>query len=233
MTMIVIALPHWHFNPFVPLIPPHQPTFKIFGVGLALGFGCIPDMNNSPPWPKKSRIRSGLSAGVGTRRAAFRCGIFSAHTRGFASAGNWEKLAYRIFFGCSRETDRRTVAGYMDDTGRNGRQRGPAQQHRAYDHPHAVRYGGRRIPFRRAYPQALALWHAMAGDCFIGGDLRVARLAEPGATDLDLYLAAIRHDSPDSAFGHGNFAARIPKCRVHLLFLAEASDCSMSSARRW
>ncbi len=37
MTMIVIALMHWHHNPFVPLIPPHQPTFKIFGVGLALG----------------------------------------------------------------------------------------------------------------------------------------------------------------------------------------------------
>jgi amino acid transporter len=37
MTVIVIALTKWHHNPFVPLIPPHQPTFKIFGVGLALG----------------------------------------------------------------------------------------------------------------------------------------------------------------------------------------------------
>jgi len=37
MTMIVIALTKWHHNPFVPLIPPYQPTFKIFGVGLALG----------------------------------------------------------------------------------------------------------------------------------------------------------------------------------------------------
>jgi amino acid transporter len=35
--MIVIALTKWHHNPFVPLVPPHQPTFKIFGVGLALG----------------------------------------------------------------------------------------------------------------------------------------------------------------------------------------------------
>ncbi|MGB0103263.1 MAG: APC family permease [Candidatus Sulfotelmatobacter sp.] len=36
-TMIVIAFTKWHHNPFVPWIPPHQPTFKIFGVGLALG----------------------------------------------------------------------------------------------------------------------------------------------------------------------------------------------------
>jgi amino acid transporter len=35
--MIVIGLMRWHRNPFVPWIPPHQPTFKIFGVGLALG----------------------------------------------------------------------------------------------------------------------------------------------------------------------------------------------------
>jgi amino acid transporter len=37
LTMIVMGFTHWRHNPFVPLIPPHQPTFKIFGVGLALG----------------------------------------------------------------------------------------------------------------------------------------------------------------------------------------------------
>src|SRR4030081_3920378 len=37
ITMIVIALTKWHHNPFVPLIPPHQPTCKVFGIGLALG----------------------------------------------------------------------------------------------------------------------------------------------------------------------------------------------------
>ena len=37
IAMVVIALAKWQHNPFVPLIPPHQPTFKIFGVGLALG----------------------------------------------------------------------------------------------------------------------------------------------------------------------------------------------------
>jgi amino acid transporter len=37
IVMIGIAFLHWHHNPFSPLIPPHEPTFKIFGVGLALG----------------------------------------------------------------------------------------------------------------------------------------------------------------------------------------------------
>src|SRR5438477_2351259 len=37
MTMVVIALFHWHHNPFSPWVPPHQATFKVFGVGLALG----------------------------------------------------------------------------------------------------------------------------------------------------------------------------------------------------
>ena len=37
MVMIVMGLIQWHHNPFVPLVPPHQGLFKIFGVGLALG----------------------------------------------------------------------------------------------------------------------------------------------------------------------------------------------------
>ena len=27
----------WHYNPLVPLIPPHKPVFQVFGVGFALG----------------------------------------------------------------------------------------------------------------------------------------------------------------------------------------------------
>lgn len=37
IAMVVIGLAHWQRNPFVPFVPPHQPPFKIFGVGLALG----------------------------------------------------------------------------------------------------------------------------------------------------------------------------------------------------
>ena len=37
LVLVVIGLTKWHHNPFVPLVPPHQPLFDIFGVGLALG----------------------------------------------------------------------------------------------------------------------------------------------------------------------------------------------------
>ena len=37
LALVVIGLTKWHHNPFVPVVPPHQATFKIFGVGLALG----------------------------------------------------------------------------------------------------------------------------------------------------------------------------------------------------
>ena len=35
--LCVIGLAKWKHNPFVPLVPPHQPLFQVFGVGLALG----------------------------------------------------------------------------------------------------------------------------------------------------------------------------------------------------
>jgi amino acid transporter len=36
-TMCVMAIPKFHHNPFVPVVPPHAPLFQVFGVGLALG----------------------------------------------------------------------------------------------------------------------------------------------------------------------------------------------------
>jgi amino acid transporter len=35
--LCLIAATKWRFNPFHPMIPPHVPTFQVFGVGLALG----------------------------------------------------------------------------------------------------------------------------------------------------------------------------------------------------
>ena len=35
--MCVMSVRMWHYNPFVPLIPPHTPVFQVFGVGFALG----------------------------------------------------------------------------------------------------------------------------------------------------------------------------------------------------
>ena len=35
--LVVVGLAKWHHHPFVPIVPPHQPLFNVFGVGLALG----------------------------------------------------------------------------------------------------------------------------------------------------------------------------------------------------
>ncbi len=37
LVLTLIGLTHWRHNPFVPVTPPHEPLFNIFGVGLALG----------------------------------------------------------------------------------------------------------------------------------------------------------------------------------------------------
>ena len=58
MTMIVIGFIHWHHNPFVPLMPPHQPTSKSSAWDWLWACGCIPDTNNFRPWPKKSKTRN-------------------------------------------------------------------------------------------------------------------------------------------------------------------------------
>jgi amino acid transporter len=37
LMLVVMGLAKWRHNPFVPVVPPHQPLFNVFGVGLALG----------------------------------------------------------------------------------------------------------------------------------------------------------------------------------------------------
>ena len=37
LVLVVMGLARWKHNPFVPLVPPHQPMFSVLGVGLALG----------------------------------------------------------------------------------------------------------------------------------------------------------------------------------------------------
>jgi amino acid transporter len=92
MTMIVIALLHWHHNPFLPLIPPHQPTFKIFGVGLALGlwlysgYEQLSTVAEEVENPQRAYPRA-LALVVPLSIAAY----FLPTLAGLASAGNWEQ----------------------------------------------------------------------------------------------------------------------------------------------
>jgi amino acid transporter len=92
MTMIVIAFLHWHHNPFVPLIPPHQPTFKIFGVGLALGlwlysgYEQLSTVAEEVENPQRAYPRA-LAVVVPLSIAAY----FLPTLAGLASAGHWEQ----------------------------------------------------------------------------------------------------------------------------------------------
>jgi amino acid transporter len=91
VTMIVIAFAHWRHNPFVPLIPPHQPTFKIFGVGLALGlwlysgYEQLSTVAEEVENPQRAYPRA-LALVVPLSIAAY----FLPTLAGLASAGNWE-----------------------------------------------------------------------------------------------------------------------------------------------
>jgi amino acid transporter len=92
MAMIAMAFMKWHHNPFVPLIPPHQPTFKIFGVGLALGlwlysgYEQLSTVAEEVENPQRAYPRA-LAVVVPLSIAAY----FLPTLAGLASAGEWEK----------------------------------------------------------------------------------------------------------------------------------------------
>ena len=89
--MIVMGLMKWHHNPFMPFVPPHQPTFKIFGVGLALGlwlysgYEQLSTVAEEVENPKRAYPRA-LALVVPLSIAAY----FLPTLAGLASAGNWE-----------------------------------------------------------------------------------------------------------------------------------------------
>lgn len=91
ITMVVIALAKWQHNPFAPWIPPHQPTFKIFGVGLALGlwlysgYEQLSTVAEEVENPQRAYPRA-LALVVPLSIAAYFLPTFA----GLASAGHWE-----------------------------------------------------------------------------------------------------------------------------------------------
>jgi len=91
ITMVVIAFAKWQHNPFVPLVPPHQPLFKIFGVGLALGlwlysgYEQLSSVAEEVENPQRSYPRA-LAVVVPLSMAVY----FLPALTGLAAAGNWE-----------------------------------------------------------------------------------------------------------------------------------------------
>jgi amino acid transporter len=103
ITMVVIGFMHWHHNPFVPLIPPHQPTFKIFGVGLALGlwlysgYEQLSTVAEEVENPQRAYPRA-LAMVVPLSIAAY----FLPTLAGLASAGEWQNWHTGYFSDAAR-----------------------------------------------------------------------------------------------------------------------------------
>jgi amino acid transporter len=91
MTMIVLGLMRWHHDPFKPWVVPHQATFKVFGVGLALGlwlysgYEQLSTVAEEVEDPQRAYPRA-LAIVVPLSMAAY----FLPACTGLASAGNWE-----------------------------------------------------------------------------------------------------------------------------------------------
>ena len=92
ITMVIIGLLHWHQNPFQPWVVPNQPTFKVFGVGLALGLWAysgyeqLSTVAEEVENPQKAYPRA-LALVVPLSIAAYFLPTFV----GLGSAGHWEQ----------------------------------------------------------------------------------------------------------------------------------------------
>ncbi len=186
VTMVAIGLAKWQHNPFVPVVVPRQPPFKIFGVGLALGlwlysgYEQLSTVAEEVEDPQRSYPRA-LALVVPLSIATY----FLPTLTGLAALGDWQNWHTGHF------SEVATLIG----------QYRAAQQHRPHHHPHAFRHGRRRLPARRSHPQASRLRHAVAGHRSLGDHLRSTGAPEPHPTHLRLYLVALRHDGADGAVG--------------------------------
>lgn len=103
MTMIILALSHWHFNPSHPWVVPHQATFRIFGVGLALGlwlysgYEQLSTVAEEVENPQRAYPRA-LALVVPLSIAAY----FLPTLAGLGSAGSWEKWHTGFFSDAAR-----------------------------------------------------------------------------------------------------------------------------------
>ena len=102
-TMIIMGLARWHQNPFHPWIVPNQPTFKVFGVGLALGlwlysgYEQLSTVAEEVENPQRSYPLA-LALVVPLSVAAYFLPTFA----GLASAGQWQNWHTGFFSDAAR-----------------------------------------------------------------------------------------------------------------------------------
>ncbi|MFZ0804838.1 MAG: APC family permease [Candidatus Sulfotelmatobacter sp.] len=114
MIMVVLGLRHWRFNPFVPWVVPHQATFKVFGVGLALGlwlysgYEQLSTVAEEVENPQRAYPRA-LAVVVPLSMAAY----FLPAVAGLASAGHWEEWHTGFFSGAAGMIGGRWLGTWM------------------------------------------------------------------------------------------------------------------------
>jgi len=103
VVMIAMAFLRWRYDPFTPWTVPHQPTFKVFGVGLALGlwlysgYEQLSTVAEEVENPQRTYPRA-LAVVVPLSMAAY----FLPAVAGLASAGHWEQWHTGFFSDAAR-----------------------------------------------------------------------------------------------------------------------------------
>jgi len=103
IAMVGIGLAHWQHNPFTPFVPPHQPPFKVFGVGLALGlwlysgYEQLSTVAEEVDNPQRSYPRA-LALVVPLSIATY----FLPTLAGLAASGDWQKWHTGFFSDAAR-----------------------------------------------------------------------------------------------------------------------------------
>ena len=204
LTMIVLGLAHWHHNPFSPFIPPHQPTFKVFGVGLALGLWLYSGYEQlSTRRRRGGEPAARLSARTRSGRSAIDRRIFSPNPRGPRLGRQLGTMAYGYFSEAAA-----IIGGSLRGRPWLGTWMTVAAMVGNVALLNSTVLTTTRMPFAMAedgyLPEVLTRKHPRYGTPWlaitrVGGHLRASRLAEPRRNHLRLHLAALGDDRSDSA----------------------------------
>ena len=216
LVLVVIGLAKWHHNPFVPVIPPHQPTFHVFGVGLALGLWLYSGYEQCSTVaeevdnPRRSYPLA-LALVVPMSIAAY----FLPTLVSLAALGNWQSWHTGFFPTAAQLIGGRWLGAWMF-AGCHGHPGRAAQRHDPGFDAHAVCHGGGWLPAACADRPASALRDAL--DCHhrVGGRVWPAGAAFAGAAHQHLQLAAGRNHGHDRPRSLATAPQASRTCRVRL-----------------
>ncbi len=210
IAMIVIGFAKWHHNPFVPLVPPHQPFSKTFGVGLALaiwgyaGYEQVSSVAGDVENPQRTYPRA-LAVVIPLSIATY----FLPVLAGLAALGNWPQWNDGYF----------STAALLIGGPWLGHLMAVAAMAGAVALLNSTMLTAAPMPFALAEAQASALWHALDRDPDLRRHLRTPGAAIDRPIDQHLWVAAGRHHGADRPLRLGTapqaarFAASFPHSR--------------------